>query len=162
MEVKFNVPNSYYVMRRTQNIQLAADAFNKVAASDFISKYWAMKRVMGFTNDEILTNIRLRRKEAEQEWIVDKIRSDGPDWKKKYLQQNYEESMEQNAAADTPAGGGFEDDEFDGGSFDDDFSEFEDSSGGGAEFGAAADISRDDIADMGSEADSALDSIGEG
>lgn len=144
-QVTFNVPNSYYTMRRTQNMQLVADAFKKVVDTGCISKVWAMKRIMGLTVDEILTNLRLRKKEAAQEWEIAQIEREGPDWKRKYLEESLAGAMELAGAAET---------DFDGGGLAPEAGE------PAGEFGAMEGVSDADL-DMADAGDAAMDNIGE-
>lgn len=79
-EIKFCPPSNYYELRRKQNIQLDAQAFNTIVSNDCISKSWAMKRVWGLTNAEIKQNQRLLMIDAINEWKVEQAKANGPFW----------------------------------------------------------------------------------
>ena len=79
-EIKFCPPSNYYELRRKQNIQLDAAAFNTIVSNECISKSWAMKRVWGLTNAEIKQNQRLLMIDAINQWKVEQAKANGPFW----------------------------------------------------------------------------------
>ena len=80
-EIKFCPPSNYYELRRKQAIQLDAQAFSAIASNDCISKSWAMKRVWGLSNAEIMQNQRLLMIDAINQWKVEQAKANGPFWK---------------------------------------------------------------------------------
>lgn len=108
MELEFVPPSNYFYMRRLQAIQVAADAYSKVAGIEVMSKSWALKNIMGLTNDEILTQYRLRKLEAAQEFEIAQITSQGPNWKANMLMQAAGEAGVNDAMGGDIGGGGEE------------------------------------------------------
>lgn len=87
MDLEFVPPTNYFYMRRLQGIQIAGDAYNKIAGIDVISKTWTLKNVMGLTDDEILQQYRMRKLEAAHEFEIAQITNAGPNWKAVTLMQ---------------------------------------------------------------------------
>lgn len=114
MELEFVPPSNYFYMRRLQAIQIAADAYNKVAGIEVMSKSWALKNIMGLTNDEILTQYRMRKLEAAQEYEINQILNAGPNWKNAMLMQAAGEAGVEAATGGGDMGGGGLGDDFGG------------------------------------------------
>lgn len=106
MELEFVPPSNYFHMRQLQAIQIAGDAYSKIAGIDSISKTWALKNVMGLTDNEILQQYRLRKLEAAQEYEIGQIQNAGPNWKSVVLMQQAGIGGEAGGAA--PDGGGLD------------------------------------------------------
>lgn len=105
MELEFVPPSNYFHMRQLQAIQIAGDAYSKIAGIDSISKTWALKNVMGLTDNEILQQYRLRKLEAAQEYEIAQIQNAGPNWKSVVLMQQAGIGGEGGGA---PDGGGLD------------------------------------------------------
>ena len=97
MELEFVPPTNYFHMRRLQAIQIAGDAYSKIAGIDVISKTWTLKNIMGLTDEEILEQYRMRKLEAAHEYEIAQITNAGPNWKTVTLMQQ---------AGIEPGGGG--------------------------------------------------------
>ena len=80
-ELEFVPPSNYFYMRRLQAIQIAGDAYAKIAGIDVMSKTWTLKNIMGLTDNEILDQYRMRKLEAAHEYEIAQITSAGPNWK---------------------------------------------------------------------------------
>ena len=87
MELEFVPPTNYFQMRRLQAIQIAGDAYSKIAGIDVISKTWTLKNIMGLTDEEILEQYRMRKLEAAHEYEIAQITNAGPNWKTVTLMQ---------------------------------------------------------------------------
>lgn len=87
MEMEFVPPTNYFHMRRLQAIQIAGDAYAKIAGIDVISKTWTLKNIMGLTDEEILEQYRMRKLEAAHEFEIAQITNAGPNWKTVTLMQ---------------------------------------------------------------------------
>lgn len=87
MEMEFVPPTNYFHMRRLQAIQIAGDAYAKIAGIDVISKTWTLKNIMGLTDEEILEQYRMRKLEAAHEYEIAQITNAGPNWKTVTLMQ---------------------------------------------------------------------------
>ena len=86
-ELEFVPPTNYFYMRKLQGIQIAGDAYAKIAGIDVISKTWTLKNVMGLTDNEILEQYRMRKLEAAHEYEIAQITNAGPNWKTITLMQ---------------------------------------------------------------------------
>ncbi len=86
-ELEFVPPTNYFYMRKLQGIQIAGDAYAKIAGIDVISKTWTLKNVMGLTDNEILEQYRMRKLEAAHEYEIAQITNAGPNWKTVTLMQ---------------------------------------------------------------------------
>lgn len=98
MQLEFVPPTNYFYMRRLQAIQLAGDAYTKIAGIDVISKCWTLKNVMGLSDEDILEQYRMRKIEAAHEYEIAQITNAGPNWKTVTL-------MQQAGAQEGAAGG---------------------------------------------------------
>ena len=105
MDLEFVPPSNYFYMRRLQAIQIAGDAYSKIGSIDAISKTWALKNVMGLSDNEILQQYRLRKLEAAQEFEIAQITASGPNWKSVMLMQ--QAGLADNAEAGGDMGGDF-------------------------------------------------------
>lgn len=86
-ELEFVPPTNYFYMRKLQGIQIAGDAYAKIAGIDVISKTWTLKNVMGLSDNEILEQYRMRKLEAAHEYEIAQITNAGPNWKTVTLMQ---------------------------------------------------------------------------
>lgn len=98
MEIEFVPPTNYFQMRKLQGIQIAGDAYAKIAGIDVISKCWALKHIMGLSDEDILEQYRMRKIEAAHEYEIGQIMNAGPGWKNVML-------MQQGGAPEGGAGG---------------------------------------------------------
>lgn len=78
--LKFNVPTNFYELRENQKLQLKAENFNAITQSDYVSKTYAQKRYLGWTDTDIMANRELLRKDRELMWELDQISNGGPNW----------------------------------------------------------------------------------
>lgn len=116
MELEFVPPTNYFQMRKLQGMQIAGDAYQKIAGIDVISKTWTLKNVMGLTDNEILEQYRMRKLEAAHEYEIAQITAAGPNWKSAVLMQQLGApeggaeggEMEAGGAGDMDLGGGME------------------------------------------------------
>ena len=105
MELEFVPPTNYFYMRRLQAIQIAGDAYSKIAGIDVISKTWTLKHVMGLSDEDILEQYRMRKLEAAHEFEIAQITNAGPNWKAVTLMQQSGIEGGGGAAADDANGG---------------------------------------------------------
>lgn len=84
--VEFYPPSNYYQFRQLQAIQLRADVMGKLAGIDCISTTWALKKIMGFNDNEILRMMEFKKLEAANKWTLAQIENGGPNWQKEQLQ----------------------------------------------------------------------------
>jgi hypothetical protein len=81
IDLTFNVPTNFYELRENQKFQLKAENFNNITQSDFVSKTYAQKRYLGWTDSDIMANREFLRKDRELMWELDQITNGGPDWR---------------------------------------------------------------------------------
>jgi len=81
LDLRFNVPTNFYELRENQKFQLKAENFNNITQSDFVSKTYAQKRYLGWTDSDIMANREFLRKDREFMWELDQITNAGPDWR---------------------------------------------------------------------------------
>lgn len=106
MELEFVPPTNYFQMRRLQAIQIAGDAYSKIAGIDVISKTWTLKNIMGLSDEEILEQYRMRKLEAAHEYEIAQITNAGPNWKTVTLMQ--QAGIEPGAEGGGDMGGGLD------------------------------------------------------
>lgn len=102
IEVVFNPPHAYYEMRKLQIWQQKYSAFNEASNNELLSKTLLMKRLLEWSNEEILENLKLRKLEAAHEWEIAQIVNAGPMWK----QEAMAEAMDAAGGMDMGGGGG--------------------------------------------------------
>jgi len=80
-ELMFNVPTNFYELRENQKFQLKAENFNSITQSELVSKTYAQKKYLGWTDSDIMANREFLRKDREMLWELDQITNGGPNWK---------------------------------------------------------------------------------
>jgi hypothetical protein len=81
IDLTFNVPTNFYELREQQKFQLRAENFNTITTSDFISKTYAQKKYLGWSDSEVMANREFLRKDKELMWELSQIENTGPDWR---------------------------------------------------------------------------------
>ena len=81
IDLEFNVPTNFYELRENQKFQLKVENFNSVSQSDFISKTYAQKRYLGWSDSDVMANREFLRKDKELMWELAQIENTGPDWR---------------------------------------------------------------------------------
>jgi hypothetical protein len=80
IDLRFNPPTNFYELRENQKLQLKAENFNAITQSDFVSKTYAQKRYLGWTDSDVMANREFLRKDRELMWELDQISNGGPNW----------------------------------------------------------------------------------
>jgi len=80
IDLYFNPPTNFYELRENQKLQLKAENFNSITQSDFVSKTYAQKRYLGWSDTDIMANREFLRKDRELMWELDQITNGGPNW----------------------------------------------------------------------------------
>ena len=80
-EFEFNVPTNFYELREQQKLQLKFTSYNNLATSEMISKTFAQKKYLTWSDSDILANREFLRKDTEFLWEIEQIKAGGPDWK---------------------------------------------------------------------------------
>lgn len=81
LDLTFNVPTNFYELREQQKFQLRAENFNTITTSEFISKTYAQKKYLGWSDSEVMANREFLRKDKELMWELAQIENTGPDWR---------------------------------------------------------------------------------
>ena len=81
IDLTFNVPTNFYELREQQKFQLRAENFNTITQSDFVSKTYAQKKYLGWSDSEVMANREFLRKDKELMWELSQIENTGPDWR---------------------------------------------------------------------------------
>lgn len=81
LDLAFNVPTNFYELRENQKFQLKAENFNSITQSDLVSKTYAQKKYLGWSDTDIMANREFLRKDRELLWELDQITNGGPNWK---------------------------------------------------------------------------------
>jgi hypothetical protein len=86
IELNFNAPTNFYELREQQKLELKLKNFNDLSQNDSVSKTYAQKRYLGWTDNEIKANREFLRKEKEFMWELAQIEGGGPGWQKQGAQ----------------------------------------------------------------------------
>jgi hypothetical protein len=81
MDIQFTPPTNFFEMREVQKLEIKANAFNLMTQNESISKTYAQKKYLKWTDVEILANKELLRKDMEFNWELGQIQATGPNWK---------------------------------------------------------------------------------
>ena len=79
--VGLNPPSYFHVARETQIQELKFKTFSDLVGTDAVSKSYALKRYMGWTDEEIKANREWQRKDAAFVFEVTQITNAGPNWR---------------------------------------------------------------------------------
>lgn len=79
--LEFNVPTNFYELRENQKLELKVTNFNNLASNPSISPTFAQKRVLGWSDVDVLANREFLRKDKEFEWELTQILNGGPNWR---------------------------------------------------------------------------------
>ena len=79
--VTFNVPTNFYDLRENQKMELKINTYTNLSQNEFISKTYAQKRYLGWTDTQIMANREYLRKDTEFQWEIQQIANSGPNWK---------------------------------------------------------------------------------
>jgi len=81
IHLNFNVPTNFYELRESQKFQLKAENFNQITQSDLVSKTFAQKKFLGWSDSDLMANREFLRKDRELLWELDQITNNGPNWR---------------------------------------------------------------------------------
>jgi hypothetical protein len=104
IELFFNVPTNFYELRENQKFQLKAENFNSITQSDLVSKTYAQKKYLGWSDTDLMANREFLRKDREMLWELDQITNYGPNWREVGAVQGNQGA--EGAATAGGAGGG--------------------------------------------------------
>ena len=81
IEFELNVPTNFYELREQQKLQLKFTSYSNLSQTELISKTYAQKKYLGWTDSDILANRAFLRKDTEFLWEIEQIKAGGPNWK---------------------------------------------------------------------------------
>lgn len=87
IRIEFNVPTNFYDMRESQKLNLKIETFNNITGNEQISTTFAMKKYLEWKDSDILANRHFLRNEAEFQFEIEQIKTNGPNWKEMLAQQ---------------------------------------------------------------------------
>jgi len=100
IDIEFNVPVNFFEMREAQKQELKTTSFNNITQSDAVSKTYALKKYMGWSDIEVFANREFMRKDIGFLWELEQIKSGGPNWRDNM------QAAAPAAAGELTAGGG--------------------------------------------------------
>ena len=81
LDLTFNVPINFFEMREIQKLEIREKIFTAMTQGDSISKTYAQKKVLGWSDTEIKANREFLRKDKELAWELAQIENGGPNWR---------------------------------------------------------------------------------
>jgi hypothetical protein len=102
----FNVPTNFYEMREAQKLELKVKAFNDLTAGDSVSKTYAQKNYLNWSDIEIKANREFLRKDSELRWELEQIAANGPNWRDVYAAGVQQPGAEGGVPGGLGGGGG--------------------------------------------------------
>jgi len=100
LDLEFNVPINFFEMREAQKQEIKTNTFqNILQASDNISKTYALKKYMDWTDVELQANREFMRKDMAFAWELEQIKAGGPSWKENAIAAAGEAEGELGSAA---------------------------------------------------------------
>lgn len=77
----FTPPTNFYELREFQKLEIKYNAFNNMTQNESISKTYAQRKYLKWSDKEVLVNREFLRKDREFEWEMAQIQTAGPNWK---------------------------------------------------------------------------------
>jgi hypothetical protein len=99
INIKFNTPTSFGVMREQQVFAIKLENFNSLSQNEMISTSFAQRYYLGWSDSQLAENREWLRKDVQFLWEIDQLHTNGPDF------YNNQGNMAQ-ASADILGGGG--------------------------------------------------------
>jgi len=93
ISISFNPPSYFHVAREAQIHELKIKTLNDLVSTEAVSRSYALKKYMGWTDEEIKVNREWMKKDAAFAFEVQQITTQGPNWR-------------QGIAGQAPGGGG--------------------------------------------------------
>lgn len=80
VDVRFNTPTSFAVMREQQVFEVKLGNFNNISANESVASSYSQRYYLGYSDAQMAENREWLRKDAELQWEVERIRTEGPDF----------------------------------------------------------------------------------
>lgn len=81
LDIAFNVPVNFFEMREAQKQEIKTNTYNAATQNEAISKTYALKKFMNWTDVEVKANREFLRKDIAFAWELEQIKSGGPNWR---------------------------------------------------------------------------------
>jgi hypothetical protein len=101
--LEFNPPSNFFAIRKNQELELKLKLFSDVAQSESISKTFAQRHYLEYSDSKISENMEWLRKDAALTWELAQISQTGPNWREHLAAA---EEAATSAAGAEPLGGG--------------------------------------------------------
>jgi hypothetical protein len=79
--LNFNPPSNFFAIRQQQLLELKLKNFNDLSNNESISKTFAQRHYLEYSDQKISENMEWLRKDAALKWELDHIQSSGPNWR---------------------------------------------------------------------------------
>jgi hypothetical protein len=80
-DIKFTPPTNFFEMREAQKAEIKYTTFNNMVQNESISKTYAQKKYLRWSDQEILANRAFLKKDKELEFELAQITAMGPNWR---------------------------------------------------------------------------------
>ena len=104
VDVTFNLPTNFMVMREQQILGLKFANFNNITQNGAISHLYAQRHYLGMTDKQMAENIAFLKKYAGLRWELSQIETQGPNFREKLAAA--EAAMKAGGSAPGGEGGG--------------------------------------------------------
>lgn len=81
INLEFNPPSNFFAIRQQQLLELKQKNFNDLSNNDSISKTFAQRHYLDYSDNKISENMEWLRKDAALKWELNQIESNGPNWR---------------------------------------------------------------------------------
>ena len=80
VDIQFNTPTSFGVMREQQIFNIKFENYNNMSQNEGVANSYAQRYYLGYNDAQMAENREWLRKDAELQWEVERIRTEGPDF----------------------------------------------------------------------------------
>jgi len=80
-DFSFTPPSNFFAIRQQQLLELKFKNFNDMSQNESISKTFAQRHYLDYSDAKIGENMEWRRKDAALNWEINQIESNGPNWR---------------------------------------------------------------------------------
>lgn len=103
VDIKFNTPTSFGVMREQQIFSIKFDNYSNMSQNEGIANSYAQRYYLGYTDAQMAENREWLRKDAELQWEIERLRTEGPDF---YQNQDVMDQAQADIMGGGAGGGG--------------------------------------------------------
>ena len=79
--LEFNPPSNFFAIRKNQELELKLKLFGDISNNESISKTFAQRHYLEYSDSRISENMEWLRKDASLKWELDQISQTGPNWR---------------------------------------------------------------------------------